>query len=112
MEKETLTLLCCIVACILGICTFVVGMKGRAANDGTNDGTLIQKINQALAGIDELKQDFKAQANTERKLELRVQTHDEQIKALFKAQEGLTETNKILALIAENIAQVNRRDDH
>lgn len=106
MDTATLTIVCGILTCVIGICTFVVGMKGRA----TNDGTLIQKINQALAGIDELKQDFKAQANMERSLELRVQAHDEQIKSLFKSQEELTETNKILTTIADSIAQMNRRD--
>lgn len=101
-----MTLIGGVITCIIGVATFVVGMKNRAANDGM----LIQKINQALAGIDELKQDFKAQANMERSLELRVQTHDEQIKSLFKSQEELTETNKILTTIADSIAQMNRRN--
>lgn len=106
MDIATLTLVGGIITCIIGVATFVVGMKNRAANDGM----LIQKINQALAGIDELKQDFKAQANMERSLELRVQAHDEQIKSLFKSQEELTETNKILTTIANSITQMNRRN--
>ena len=106
MDTATMTLIGGVITCIIGVATFVVGMKNRAANDGM----LIQKINQALAGIDELKQDFKAQANMERSLELRVQTHDEQIKSLFKSQEELTETNKILTTIADSIAQMNRRN--
>ena len=106
MDTATLTLVGGIITCIIGVATFVVGMKNRAANDGM----LIQKINQALAGIDELKQDFKARASMERSLELRVQAHDEQIKSLFKSQEELTETNKILTTIADSIAQMNRRN--
>ena len=104
--KEILVTLCGFITCGIGICTFLIGMKGRASNDGM----LIQKINQALAGIDELKHDFKAQTSLERSLELRVQTHDEQIKSLFKSQEELTETNKILTTIADSIVQMNRRN--
>lgn len=106
MDIATLTMVGGIITCIIGVATFIVGMKNRAANDGM----LIQKINQALAGIDELKQDFKDQANMEKRLELRVQAHDEQIKSLFKSQEELTKTNKILTTIADSIAQMNRRN--
>lgn len=106
MDAATLTLVGGIITCFIGVATFIVGMKGRAADDGM----LIQKINQALAGIDELKQDFKARASMERSLELRVQAHDEQIKALFKSQEELTETNKILTTIADSIEHMNRRN--
>lgn len=106
MDVSTLTMIGGIITCLIGVATFIAGMRGRAANDGM----LIQKINQALAGIDELKQDFRAQASMERSLELRVQAHDEQIKSLFKSQEELTETNKILTTIAESIALMNRRN--
>ena len=106
LDKETLTVLCGIIACIIGICTFVIGMKNRA----TNDGALIQKINQALDGINELKNDFKNQSSVEKNLELRVQTHDEQIKTLFKNLEALDVTNKVLTTIADSIVQMNRRN--
>lgn len=107
MDTSTLTILCGIVTCIIGICTFVVGMKGRASNDGM----LIQKINQALSGIEELKQDFKFQANMERGLELKVQTHTEQIKGLYKTVEGLTETNRLLSAMADALLKQDRRED-
>ena len=107
MDAATLATLCGIITCVIGICTFAVGMKGRA----TNDGTLIQKINQALAGIDELKQDFKTQANMERGLELKVQSHDEQIKELYRAMKGLTETNRLLGVMADTLLKQDRRDE-
>lgn len=106
MDITTLTLLCGIITCGIGICTFVIGMKGRASDNGV----MMQKINQAIEGIEELKQDFKLQASLERNLELQVKAHEEQIQQLVKSKESLAETNRILDKIADSLSQINRRN--
>lgn len=77
---ETVLFCCSIVACLIGVLTFVVGMNGRSKEDGV----LVQKINQAIEGIEELKTDVKQLSTSEQSLALLVNSHEEQIKTLFR----------------------------
>lgn len=68
-----------IIACLISISTFLASTRNRAANDGV----MMQKLEQALKGIEELKADVKLISNTEHNLELQVQSHEEQLKNIF-----------------------------
>ena len=71
-------LLCSIIVCIIGILTFITGISSRAKGDGA----VVQKVDQALVGISELKQELREMKGNEQSLELLVRGHDEQIKLL------------------------------
>ena len=71
-------LLCSIIVCIMGILAFIAGISGRAKGDGA----VVQKVDQALVGISELKQELREMKGNEQSLELLVRGHDEQIKLL------------------------------
>lgn len=71
-------LLCSIIVCIIGILTFIAGISSRAKGDGA----VVQKVDQALVGISELKQELRDMKGNEQSLELLVRGHDEQIKLL------------------------------
>ena len=94
---------CSIVACIVGVLTFIAGMVGRAKNDGI----LVQKINQAIEGIEELKADLKTVTTTEQSLALMVQSHEEQIKTLFKTVNSSETTTQALLTIMETLKLMN-----
>lgn len=89
---ETILFVCSLVACIIGVLTFVVGMTSRAKNDGV----VLQKINQAVDGIEELKSDIKGLTSEQNSLSLKVNSHEEKIKTLFKNQEDANITNQAI----------------
>lgn len=76
---ETILFVCSLLACVVGVLTFVTGLTARAKNDGI----VVQKINQAIAGIEELKSDVKTISSTQQSLALAVKSHEEQINTLF-----------------------------
>ena len=86
-----------LITCAIGIATFAVGMKRRA----TNDGVLVQKINQALEGIEELKSDVKSLNTTEHGLELQIQSHEEQIKTIFQTIKASDAQTQALLTLCE-----------
>lgn len=88
---------CSIIACVIGVATFVVGMKQRS----TSDGVLLQKVNQALEGIEELKTDSKANMRTQHAIELKLSTHEEQIHTLFNQLQSVDKTSQALLAILE-----------
>lgn len=81
-----IALLCSIIVCLIGVFTFIVGIASRAKGDGA----VVQKVDQALVGISELKQDLREMKGNEKSLELLVKGHDEQIKLL---RTMITESN-------------------
>lgn len=98
---ETTLFICSIVACVIGIATFVVGMNSRAKADGE----VVQKLNQAVAGIAELKADVKEIKNSQQSLALLVNSHEEQIKTLFHSLNDLNNTHDVLIEILNYIKQ-------
>ena len=89
---EVILFVCSLVACIIGVLTFVVGMNSRAKNDGV----VLQKINQAVDGIEELKSDIKGLTSQQNSLSLQVSSHEQKIKTLFKNQEDANITNQAI----------------
>lgn len=98
---ETTLFICSIVACVIGIATFVVGMNSRAKADGE----VVQKLNQAVSGIAELKTDMKEIKNNQQSLALLVNSHEEQIKTLFHSLNDLNNTHDVLIEILNYIKQ-------
>lgn len=93
---------CSIVACVIGILTFVVGMNGRSKEDGI----LVQKINQAIEGIEELKVEVKNVASNEQSLALLVTSHEEQIKTLFRLCNTADVTTQALITIMKTLERM------
>ena len=98
---ETMLFVCSILACIVGVATFVVGMNNRAKADGE----VVQKLNQAVNGIAELKTDVKEIKNSQQSLALLVNSHEEQIKTLFHSLNDLNNTHEVLVEILNYIKQ-------
>lgn len=98
---ETTLFICSIIACVIGIATFVVGMNSRAKADGE----VVQKLNQAVTGIAELKADVKEIKNSQQSLALLVNSHEEQIKTLFHSLNDLNNTHDVLIEILNYIKQ-------
>lgn len=104
---DYITLVCGIIACIIGVLTFIAGMVSRAKNEGV----MVQKLNQALDGIEELKTDVKGVSNTQQHQALAIQAHEEQIKTLFKAVNNTEVTNKALITIMESLQRMESRGE-
>lgn len=97
--------ICSIVACLVGVLTFVVGMNGRAKNDGV----VVQKINQAIEGIEELKSDVKNLSSSQQSLALLVNSHEEQIKTLFNMMHSSEANTQALITITETLKSIEDR---
>lgn len=96
---------CSIVACLIGVFTFVVGMNGRAKNDGM----IVQKINQAIEGIEGLKSDVKGLSSSQQSLALLVNSHEEQIKTLFRLINAADVNTQALITITETLKNIENR---
>lgn len=77
---ESIAFACSIILCVIGVATFVVGMNARSKNDGM----MMQKLDQAVDGIEDLKTDMKEVKDNQHKSDLKLQSHEDQIKILFK----------------------------
>lgn len=104
---EHITFVCGIVACLIGVMTFVVGMNNRAKGDGE----VVQKLTQAVNGISELKTDIKEIKAGQQNLALLVNSHDEQIKTLFRTIHNLDETHTALMEILNQLKNMEHRGD-
>lgn len=96
---------CSVVACLVGVFTFVVGMNGRAKNDGV----VVQKINQAIEGIEELKSDVKSLSSSQQSLALLVNSHEEQIKTLFRMADTSDVNTQALITIMETLQRIENK---
>ena len=81
------TVLVGIISCIIGVSTFVSGMVAR----GKSDGQALEKINQCIKGIDEIKKDLKETTSNYNSLHLitteqesRLKSCEEDIRTIFK----------------------------
>lgn len=92
---ELISLACSIILCVIGVATFVVGMNARSKNDGA----MMQKLDQAIDGIEELKTDMKEVKDNQHKSDLKIQSHEDQIKTLFKMANNAEHTNQALITI-------------
>lgn len=77
---ESIAFACSIILCVIGVATFVVGMNARSKDDGM----MMQKLDQAVDGIEDLKTDMKEVKDNQHKSDLKLQSHEDQIKTLFK----------------------------
>ena len=68
-----------------------------------NDGILVQKINQAIEGIEELKSDVKSISTSQQDLALAVNSHEEQIHTLFNLHSNYDANTKALISIMETL---------
>ena len=94
---EYISFVCSIILCVIGIATFVVGMNTRSKNDGA----MMQKLDQAIDGIEDLKTDMKEVKDNQHKSDLKIQSHEDQIKTLFKMVNNNEHTNQALITIMD-----------
>lgn len=99
---ETILFVCSIVVCIIGVLTFISGMTGRAQKEGV----LEQKINQTIQGIEDIKTDLKGVSSSQQSLALAVQSHEEQIKTLYRLYTTENTTQQALITIVEVLKQM------
>lgn len=92
---EYLSFACGIILCVIGVATFVVGMNARSKSDGA----MMQKLDQAIDGIEELKTDVKEVKDNQHKSDLKIQSHEDQIKTLFRMVSNNEHTNQALVTI-------------
>ena len=94
---EYISFVCSIILCVIGIATFVVGMNTRSKNDGA----MMQKLDQAIDGIEDLKTDMKEVKDNQHKSDLKMQSQEDQIKTLFKMVNNNEHTNQALITIMD-----------
>lgn len=75
----TITFICGVIMCIIGVATFVSAMMARARKDGQ----LEYKVDQILKEIDEMKRSQELRSDRLEKVENTISSHAEQIKTLF-----------------------------
>lgn len=85
MDMSTVTFLAGVISCIIGLSTFITGRMSKAEQNGTME----QKINQALEGIASINRKLEQSTNEQHNMELLVRSHDEQIKTLFRTTTDL-----------------------
>lgn len=103
----SLSLVCSVVLCIIGILTFAASFKTGAKGDGA----LIQKVDQALEGIGELKSDVKDLRDGWQATQLLVKGHDEQLKLLTNIVTEYNANSQVLMAIAKNLELLVERHD-
>ena len=96
---EVISFVCSIILCVIGVATFVVGMNTRSKNDGV----MMQKLDQAVDGIEDLKTDMKEVKDNQHKSDLKIQSHEDQIKTLFKMVNNSEHTNQALIAIMDTL---------
>lgn len=104
---ELILFVCSVIACLIGVFTFVAGMNGRSKEDGV----LVQKINQTIQGIEELKTDVKELSSSERSLAITVGSHEEKIATLFKMVNKSDAINESLTAILTLLKQREERSE-
>lgn len=102
MDGPTITLLIGIVGCIIGVSTFVSSLLNKAQNNGV----LEQKIEQALQGIEEIKKRVNDSAASQSNTSLTVQSHTEQIKALYNMLDELKLRVNIIETIENTLNKI------
>ena len=83
--SQTITFICGIILCVIGIATFVTGLVSRAKEDGA----LSNKVDTALKGIDEIKQTLSEQRNWRETIGIELENHEQKIDTLFNKVESI-----------------------
>lgn len=105
--QSTVLFICSLVACIIGVLTFIVGMQNRSKNDGI----LSQKLEQAIAGIEEIKKDLRAMSSVQQQQALELKSHDEKIKSLYYNSDQRDQIKTVLTQIAEYLKTIAAKED-
>lgn len=82
---QTVTFICGIIMCCIGVATFISALLTRARKDGQ----LEYKVDAALKGIDEIKATLSHTQSWQESIGLKVQSHEEQIVTLFNNYNSL-----------------------
>lgn len=77
---ETITFVCGVIMCIIGVSTFVSALLTKARKDGQIEF----KVDSALKGIDEIKDSLKGHNTWQEQMSIKVESHDEKIESLFR----------------------------
>ena len=94
---QTVTFMCGVIMCIIGIATFISALLTRARKDGQ----LEYKVDEALRGIDEIKTTLNRTQTWQESIGLKVQSHEEKIVTLFNNYTSLE----------ERVATIERKDN-
>ena len=84
---QTITFICSLIMCAIGIATFISALLTRARKDGQ----LEYKVDAALKGIDEIKNTLNHTHSRQEEFGLKIQSHEEKIKTLFAKYDDLNE---------------------
>lgn len=84
-SAQTVTFICGIIMCLIGVSTFVSSMISRAKGDGI----LSNKVDTALKGIDEIKSSLNDQRRWREEIAVLTAKQDEQIETLLKRVNAL-----------------------
>lgn len=85
MDTGTITFLIGIISCVIGVSTFITGRMAKAEKNGSME----TKITQALDGISSINKKLEEFSKSQHNIDLLVNSHEEQIRTLFKGQEDL-----------------------
>lgn len=77
---ETITFICGVIMCVIGISTFVSALLTKARKDGQIEF----KVDSALKGIDEIKDSLKGHNTWQEQMSIKVESHEEKIESLFR----------------------------
>lgn len=99
---EVVSFVCSIVLCVVGVATFVGGLTARSKSDGI----LMQKLDQAVDGIEDLKNDLKEVKDNQHKSDLEIQSHKDQLKTLFRMLESNEKVEQSLVLILDSLKHI------
>lgn len=83
--SQTITFICGVILCVIGVATFVTGLVSRAKDDGA----LSNKVDTALKGIDEIKQTLNEQRNWRETIGIELENHEQKIDTLFNKVESI-----------------------
>lgn len=102
LSTDTILFICSIILCIVGVLTFARSITNKAESEGI----LVQKIDQAITGIEELKGEVKDISSNHQSLALMVNSHEQQIKTLFNLVHTETNNGQILGDIDKSIKEL------
>lgn len=109
MDTSTITLIAGLISCVIGVSSFVVGRMAKAEHTGS----LEEKINQALDGIDEINRKLEDSSHEQHEMALLARSHEEKIVTLFRQCDDMRhlieECNKTHDVLME-MARAIRKD--
>ena len=89
---QTVTFICGVIMCVIGIATFISALLTRARKDGQ----LEYKVDEALRGIEEIKSNLYTTNAWKESTGIKIQSHEERIVTLFNEYHDLEERIKKL----------------